>query len=72
MIDSKGAFSPEATYVLQTNDSANILVTGKGHVPYEAISFETGNEKYAWLNTALAIGRAKQVDGGISVDVFQV
>jgi hypothetical protein len=71
-VDAKGAFSPDATYVLQTADGANILVTGKGHVPHEAVFFETGSAAYTWLNTVVAVATAKQVDGGVSMDVFQV
>lgn len=72
LTDSKGAFSPDAMYVLQTADGASVLVRGQGHVPYEAVLFETGSDKYAWLNSAVAIGMARQIPGGISMDVFQV
>jgi hypothetical protein len=59
-------------YVLQMADGANVLVTGKGHVPFEGVLFETGSEKYAWMNSVVAVGKAAQVGGGISMDVFQV
>jgi len=70
LTDASGKFSPDALFVLQTTDGANILVRGAGHFPFEAASFETGSEKYAWLNTAVGVAKSAQVDGGITMDVF--
>ena len=72
LVDAKGAFSPEALYVMQPSDGGAIMVTGKGHVPHETVLFETGSEKYAWLNTAVAVGRAQQAGGAVVIDVFQL
>jgi len=34
--------------------------------------FETGAEKYAWLNGILAIGKGRLGDGGVHYDVFAI
>jgi len=72
LTDAGGAFSPDSLYVLQTADGATVLVTGKGRVPHETVLFETGSDKYAWLNKVVAVGRAQQAAGALSMDVFQV
>jgi len=72
LTDAKGNFSPDAMYVLQTADGANIFVRGQGRIPNEAVVFETGSDKYAWLNSVVAIAQAKRVGDGLSLDVFQV
>ena len=72
LADAKGAFSPDALYVMQTADGGTVLVTGKGHVPHETVLFETGSEQYSWLNKVVAVGRAKQAGGAVNIDVFQV
>jgi hypothetical protein len=49
-------YSPDAKIVLETNDGANILMSGRGRSPYFAVEFETGNENYSWLNAIQALG----------------
>ena len=34
--------------------------------------FETGDERYAWLNHVVAIGKGRTGDGGVIYDVFAV
>lgn len=34
--------------------------------------FETSSDKYAWLNAAVAYGRAARAATGIALDVFRV
>jgi hypothetical protein len=34
--------------------------------------FETGSEKYAWLNDIVAIGYGYMIDGGVAYRVFQI
>jgi len=57
-------------FVLQTTDGANILVREVGHAPFEAASFDTSSEKYAWLNTAVGVAKSTGIDGGVIQDVF--
>ncbi len=34
--------------------------------------FETGDERYAWLNDIQAVGVGKTVPGGVEYDVYQL
>ncbi len=34
--------------------------------------FETGDERYAWLNHVVAVGKGRTGDGGVIYDVFEV
>ena len=34
--------------------------------------FQTGDERYAWLNQTLAIGRGKVVPGGVEYRVWAI
>jgi hypothetical protein len=52
-------FYPNAKIVLQTNDGALILISGRGKSPYIYYDFETGSEQYAWLNAAIGVGLAQ-------------
>lgn len=72
LTDSKGTFSPDAVYVLQTTDGASIMVRETGHAPNVHLTFETGSDKYGWLNTVVAYGAGTPFDGGVKVDAFQV
>jgi len=72
LTDSKGVFSPDAIYVLKTNDNATIMVTEKGFAPHVHVLFETGSEKYAWLNNIVAYASGGPIDGGVALDVWQV
>ncbi|CAN8099281.1 unnamed protein product [Discula destructiva] len=72
LVDSYGSFNPDVVYLLQTFDGCNVLVRERGHAPNVFLLFETSCEKYAWLNTAVAHGKAAQVAGVIAVDVFKV
>lgn len=72
LTDSKGVFSPDAVYVLETNDGARIMVTEKGRAPNVNLVFETGSANYSWLNTAVGYASGGPFPGGVSLDVWQV
>lgn len=72
LTDSKGTFSPDAVYVLTTNDGARIMVTEKGRAPNVNLVFETGSANYSWLNTAVGYASGGPTAGGVSLDVWQV
>ncbi|KAH8890355.1 hypothetical protein GQ53DRAFT_867235 [Thozetella sp. PMI_491] len=67
-----GTFSPDAIYILHTDDGANIMVTEKGHAPSVQILFETGSEKYSWINNVSAIATGAPTATGVSLDIWQV
>jgi hypothetical protein len=64
--------------VLETDDGAVILMQYKGILTEggarlrTAPLFETGDERYAWLNTAQAVGLGAVGDGNVTYDVYQV
>lgn len=64
---------------LETEDVAHIPVTCHGMgvrqadgpvQVHSAELFETGDERYAWLNRVLAIGIGRTVKGGVTYDVY--
>ena len=64
--------------LLETDDGALILMQYKGILTEggarlrTAPLFETGDERYAWLNTAQAVAQGAVGDGGVTYDVYQV
>ncbi|KAB5585149.1 hypothetical protein GE09DRAFT_1276751 [Coniochaeta sp. 2T2.1] len=72
LTDAKGTFSPDAIYTLHTSDGANIMVTEKGHAPNVHILLETGDERYAWVNTVVGYATGAPFDGGVALDVWQL
>ncbi|KAL6854936.1 hypothetical protein ACO1O0_006072 [Amphichorda felina] len=80
LVATNGAFGPDGISLFQTSDGANILFRDKGHqlgdYVYGSGSFETGSEKYAWLNTVVPITRAKVSTGddgaAVSLEIFLV
>lgn len=61
-------------YLLETADATpcDILVREKGHAPNVMMLFETACEQYDYLNGVVGYGLAKQIPGGVSVQVFSV
>ncbi|OLN85470.1 UPF0311 protein-like protein 1, partial [Colletotrichum chlorophyti] len=61
IVDSNGLFWAGVRYNLRTDDGADILVEASGHgqpdgTNHLRVIFETGSEKYYWLNNILAVG----------------
>ncbi|KXX80340.1 hypothetical protein MMYC01_204689 [Madurella mycetomatis] len=73
-------FSSDGIAVLQTSDGANILFKDLGHQSgdfvYGSATFETGAEEYRWINTVIAISRARvsteDTGGSVELEVFVV
>jgi hypothetical protein len=77
LTDSKGTFSPDTRYQLQTSDGANIFITTNGPGQPDGTShlrvvFETGSSTYWWLNNIVAVGILRSGGGGVAIDVFQL
>ncbi|KAK0751297.1 hypothetical protein B0T18DRAFT_296192, partial [Schizothecium vesticola] len=64
--NSKGVFSPDAIYVLRTNDDASITVSENGYATNVHILFETSSSKYAWLNPAMGYAMGARFYGGVA------
>ena len=62
----------DATYVLQTSDGANIVVTERAVIPYVEVLFETASEKYGWLNNVTAWATGTESNGKIALKFWQV
>lgn len=65
-------FFPDAKIVLQTDDGVNILMSGRGRSPYFGVEFETGSQKYAWLNPLMCIARIAVGFQNYTAEIFQV
>lgn len=66
---ASGASKLDARQVVETDDGATIYITynGRGdssrNIYTVAPTFETGDERYAWINLVQALGRGRIVDG---------
>jgi hypothetical protein len=75
-----GSVKADVRLVLETSDGAHILMTyngiasgagGESRVTTAPL-FETGDERYAWLNGIQAIALGAPIEGGVGYDVYQV
>jgi hypothetical protein len=64
--------------VVETDDGAIIYVTYSGRCDRSrgtytvAPTFETSDERYAWLNAVLAVGKGRFEDGRLNYEMFEV
>jgi Protein of unknown function (DUF3237) len=64
--------------VIETDDGAVVYVSYNGRCDVTrgtftvAPTFETGDERYAWLNVVQAIGQGRFVDGRLEYQMFEV
>ena len=77
-LQADGSGRLDVRLLLETDDGALILMQYKGIFTDGATRirsaplFETGDERYAWLNSVQAIGLGSVGDGDVSYDVYQV
>ena len=80
-VRSDGSSVLDLRLLLQTDDGQKILVTCRGiayTTPGGALyarilpSFETGAEKYAWLNRVVAVGVLRQVPGKVAYRIYRI
>lgn len=68
----------EVRQVLLTDDGATIYVTYEGRCDRTrgtytvAPTFQTADERYAWLNRVQAIGKGEKVDGKLVYEMYEV
>jgi hypothetical protein len=82
LLSDAGVGAIDVRFVLRTDDDALIHVSyrgrsdhsqGHGVLPlYSAPVFETGDPRYAWLNTVQAIGKGLVRDNVIHYEIFEV
>jgi hypothetical protein len=73
-----GAGAVDARMLLETDDGALILVRYGGRIAYSdngatvmiAPTFETNDERYAWLNNVQAIGKGERVGTTLIYEVY--
>jgi len=64
--------------VVQTDDGAIVYVTYHGRCDRSrgtytvAPTFETGDERYTWLNSVQAVGQGRYEDGRLNYHMFEV
>ncbi|KAL2203686.1 hypothetical protein CC79DRAFT_1371725 [Sarocladium strictum] len=73
--DTKGVFFPDTRYNLRTDDGADIYIQTSGPSQSDGTIhlrgvFETGSEKYDWLNYVVAVGVLKAGAGTVSIDMW--
>lgn len=73
-----GSMKLDVRLLLQTDDGVAILMTYTGIGINSGVRirtaplFETGDERYAWLNLVQAVGVGAVGDGTVTYDVFEV
>lgn len=77
LIDAKGTFSADTRYHLQTDDGAHIFIRTSGPAQADGrlhlrLVFETGSDKYYWLNNIVAVGILKVVGDTALIDAWML
>jgi hypothetical protein len=78
LIDDKGIAYPDVRQTFHTDDDAYIQVFESGatqpdNSTHVRLQFETGSEKYAWMNTIVAVGLIHQInETDIYIDTWEV
>lgn len=73
-----GVMLLDVRQTVETDDGAVIYVSYNGRFDPErqtytiAPTFETGDERYAWLNSVQAVARGRYVDGRMRHEVYEV
>lgn len=74
-----GSVSVNARLLLRTDDGATIAMTyqgkadrppGDGGIVYSAPTFETDDERYAWLNTIQAVGKGVRTGSTLVYELY--
>ena len=81
MVHSDGSVSVDARLLLMTDDGAPITITyrgkaakqpSEGGVVFTTPVFETGDERYSWLNGIQAVGRGIREDTLLTYELYQL
>ena len=80
-VHSDGSVSVDARLLLMTDDGAPITITYRGKaskqpsaggVLFTTPVFETGDERYSWLNGVQAVAKGVRVDQTLTYDLYQL
>jgi hypothetical protein len=77
-VRSDGTLRLDVRLALETHDGATILMTYNGvgrrvddrYTLRAAPTFQTGDERYAWLNDIQAVAHGETTDDGVRYDVY--
>ncbi|KAK7188982.1 hypothetical protein DPSP01_004088 [Paraphaeosphaeria sporulosa] len=74
-LDNRGTGHPDTRYQLRTDDGANIFIKTAGSDQPDGVIhlrgiYETGSEKYFWLNYVTAVGILKPGVGYVTIDMW--
>ena len=73
-----GSLRLDVRILLKTADGADILMEYQGRSPdggkhiTTAPFFQTGDERYTWLNNAVCVATGGTIDGGVRYEIYQV
>lgn len=75
--DSRNRAHPDTRYGLRTDDGANIYIQTFGSAQDDGLIhlhgvFETGSDKYWWLNDIVAVGILKAGASSVKIDMWYV
>ena len=75
LTDNKGVFNADTRYHLKSNDTnpANIFIQTSGPAQKDGsihlrMIFETGDDRYYWLNNVVAVGVLKAGSSWVAID----
>lgn len=81
-IDAKGIATFDIRMLLETDDGALVYFAyegrsdwskGMGSAPiYVQARFESGDERYGWVNNIPVVGKGEIRDGGVAYDFFEM
>ncbi|KAK1752864.1 hypothetical protein QBC47DRAFT_430933 [Echria macrotheca] len=77
LTDRNGTFSADTRYHLETDDGAHIFIRTSGPAQADGrlhlrLIFETGSQKYYWLNNIIAVGILTAGTGSVAIDAWQL
>jgi hypothetical protein len=80
-LHADGSVSVDARILLLTDDGATIALTYRGKaakppadggIVYTAPTFETDDERYAWLNAVQALGKGRRAGNVLVYELYEV
>ena len=77
LTDSRGTFFADTRYHLQTDDGAGIFIQTNGPAQSDGrlhlrMTFETGSDKYYWLNNIVGVGILTSGNSYVTIDGWMV
>jgi hypothetical protein len=81
MVHNDGSVSVDARLLLMTDDGAPLTITyrgkaakqpSEGGVVFTTPVFETGDERYSWLNGIQAVARGVREDRILTYEMYQL